>query len=154
MPEFFSRFRSLGRLLPVGLLWIATAATAAEPVQVTDAWARATVPGQKVAGAYMQIKSAVDAKLVGVTSPVAGSAEVHWMKMEDGTMRMRAIDALDLPAGKAVELAPGGYHIMLFRLKQPLVAGERVALTLEFETATGEKLQVPVNAEVRARAAD
>lgn len=154
MPEFFSRFRSLARLLPVGLLWIATAATAAEPVQVTDAWARATVPGQKVAGAYMQIKSAVDAKLVGVTSPVAGSAEVHWMKMEDGTMRMRAIDALDLPAGQVVELAPGGYHIMLFRLKQPLDAGERVALTLDFETAAGKKLQVPVSAEVRARAAD
>lgn len=154
MPEFFSRFRSQGRLLPVALLWIATAATAAEPVQVTEAWARATVPGQKVAGAYMQIKSAVDAKLVGVASQVAGSAEVHWMKMEDGTMRMRAIDALDLPAGKAVELAPGGYHIMLFRLKQPLVAGERVALTLEFETAAGEKLQVQVSAEIRARVAD
>lgn len=154
MPEFFSRFRSLGRLLPIGLLWIATAASAADGVQVTEAWARATVPGQKVAGAYMQIKSAMDARLVGVASPVAGSAEVHWMKMEDGTMRMRAIDALDLPAGKAVELAPGGYHIMLFQLKQPLVAGERVALTLEFETSAGEKLQVPVSAEIRARAAD
>lgn len=148
------RFRSLGRLLPIALLGIASAVAAADTVQVTDAWARATVPGQKVAGAYMRIVSAVDARLVGVASPVAGSAEVHWMKMEDGTMRMRAIDALDLPAGQVVELAPGGYHIMLFRLKQPLDAGERVALTLDFETAAGKKLQVPVSAEVRARAAD
>lgn len=154
MNEISFRFRFLGGLLPACLFWAASAATAADVVQVTEAWARATVPGQKVAGAYMQIRSAVDARLVGVASPVAGSAEVHWMKMEDGTMRMRAIDALDLPAGKAVELAPGGYHVMLFRLKQPLVAGERVALTLEFETAAGGKLQVPVSAEVRARPAD
>ena len=154
MPEIFSRFRSLGRLLPIGLFWIASAVAAADTVQVTAAWARATVPGQKVAGAYMQIVSEVDARLVGVTSPVAGSAEVHWMTMEGGTMRMRAIDALDLPAGKVVELAPGGYHVMLFQLKQPLTAGERIALTLDFETAAGQKLQVPVSAEVRARAAD
>jgi periplasmic copper chaperone A len=153
MPKPF-RFRSLSRLLPIALLGIASAVAAADTVQVTDAWARATVPGQKVAGAYMRIVSAVDVRLVGVASPVAGSAEVHWMKMEDGTMRMRAIDALDLPAGQVVELAPGGYHIMLFRLKQPLDAGERVALTLDFETAAGKKLQVPVSAEVRARAAD
>lgn len=154
MPHLFPRFRSVSRLLPISLFWIASAVMAADAVQVTDAWARATVPGQKVAGAYMQIVSAVDAKLVGVGSPVAGSAEVHWMKMEGGIMRMRAIDALDLPAGEVVELAPGGYHIMLFGLKQPLTAGERLALTLEFETSAGGKLQVPVSAEIRARAAD
>ena len=148
------RFRSLSRLLPIGLFWVVSAVAAADAVQVTDAWARATVPGQKVAGAYMQIVSAVDARLVGVASPVAGSAEVHWMTMEGGTMRMRAIDALELPAGQVVELAPGGYHVMLFQLKQPLVAGERVALTLDFETAAGQKLQVPVSAEIRARAVD
>lgn len=153
MPKLFC-FRFLSRLLPIGLFWIASAVAAADTVQVTDAWARATVPGQKVAGAYMQIVSAVDARLVGVASPVAGSAEVHWMTMEGGTMRMRAIDALELPAGKVVDLAPGGYHIMLFRLKQPLIAGERVALTLELETVAGGKLQVPISAEIRARAVD
>jgi len=89
-----------------------------------------------------------------VASTFAGSAEVHWMTMEGGTMRMRPIDALELPAGQMVELAPGGYHIMLFRLRQPLSAGERLELTLELETAAGGKLQVPVSAEIRARAAD
>lgn len=134
-----------------GLLLVTTAASAADPIRIADPWARATVPGQKVAGAYMRIVSAVDAKLVAVSSPVAGSAEIHWMKMEDGTMRMRSIDALELPAGQMVELAPGGYHVMLFGLKQALAAGDRIALTLDFETATGQKMQIPVSAEVRAR---
>jgi copper(I)-binding protein len=150
MPAF-SFARSFSGFLLACLFAVPIAASAADPIRVTDPWARATVPGQKVAGAYMRIVSTVDAKLVAVSSPVAGSAEIHWMKMEDGTMRMRSIDALDLPAGQVVELAPGGYHVMLFGLKQALAAGDRIAITLDFETATGQKMQMPVSAEVRAR---
>jgi copper(I)-binding protein len=150
MPVSFLTRPAAGFLLGC-LLSVATTASVADPIRITDPWARATVPGQKVAGAYMRIISTVDAKLLAVSSPVAGSAEIHWMKMEDGTMRMRSIDALELPAGQVVELAPGGYHVMLFGLKQALNAGDRIALTLDFETAAGQKMQMPVSAEVRAR---
>jgi copper(I)-binding protein len=82
-------------------------------VTVKDPWVRATVPAQKATGAFMQITSAQDARLVEARSPVAGVVEVHEMVMEKEVMKMRAIKGLDLPAGKTVELKPGGYHVML-----------------------------------------
>jgi copper(I)-binding protein len=121
---------------------------AADSIQVTDPWARATVAGQKVGGVYMEIVSPRNARLIGVTSPL-GAAEVHSMTMDGGTMRMRAVGALDLPAGTPVKLAPGGYHVMLFDLKKPLVAGEKVPLTLLIEE-TGKRVQkIKVDATVR-----
>lgn len=123
---------------------------AADPIHVNDPWVRATVPGQKVAGAYMEIVADSAAKLVGVSSPLAGSAEVHSMKMENGTMRMRRIEVLELPAGKPVKLAPGGFHVMLFDLKQPLSPGDKVPLTLVFESG-GRQQKIAVTAEVRGR---
>ena len=92
----------------------------AEGVDVQGAWARATVLGQKATGAFMKLTAKDGAKLVGAASPVAGVTEVHEMKMEGDVMRMRAIPGLDLPAGKTVELKPGGYHVMLMDLKAPL----------------------------------
>lgn len=127
---------------------IAPAAWAAE-VAVTDAWVRATMPGQKTSGAYLQIQSDADARLVGVSSPVAPRAEVHEMKMDGDVMRMRELKALDLPRGKPVVLEPGGYHIMLMNLKKPISAGESVPLTLVIESA-GERQTVDVKAEARA----
>src|SRR3954454_11249949 len=103
---------------------------AASPLEVTDAWVRATVPGQPVAGAYLTIRSASAAKLVGVRSLVARSAEIHSMTDEGGVMRMRKLDALALPAGEPVELKSGGNHIMLLEIKRQLNAGETVPLTL------------------------
>ena len=82
-------------------------------VKVEGAWARATVQGQKGTGAFMKLTAPEGAKLVGATSPAAGVTEVHEMKMEGDVMKMRAMPVLDLPAGKTVELKPGGYHIML-----------------------------------------
>ena len=85
----------------------------------------------------MKITAKTGTQLVGVSSPVAGVAEVHEMKMEGDIMKMRATPVLDLPAGKTVELKPGGYHVMLMDLKQPFVKGSQVPLTLMFKDAKG-----------------
>ena len=71
----------------------------AQPVAVADAWARATVTGQKASGVFMKLTAAQATRLVGASSPVAGVVEVHEMKMEKDVMKMAAIAGLDLPAG-------------------------------------------------------
>ena len=122
----------------------------AQAVKVEGAWARASVQGQKATGAFMKLTAKDGAKLVGVTSPAAGVAEVHEMKMEGDVMKMRAVPALDLPAGKTVELKPGGYHVMLMDLKAPLAKDTTVPVTLLLKDARGAdsrvELQVPVSA--------
>ena len=115
----------------------------AQNVTVTDAWARATVQGQKATGAFMKITAKDNAKLVGVSSPVAGVAEIHEMKMDKDVMKMAALpNGLDLPAGKAVELKPGSYHVMLMDLKAPLTKDTTVPLTLTLQDAKGVKSNV------------
>ena len=98
----------------------------------------------------MKLTAKSDLKLVSASSPVAGITEVHEMKMEGDVMKMRAIPSLDLPAGKAVELKPGGYHVMLLDLKMPLAKDTTVPMTLVFKDAKGVQskleLQVPVSA--------
>ena len=120
----------------------------AQSVEVKDAWVRASVQGQMATGAFMKLKSKDGAQLVSVSTPVAGVAEVHEMKMEGDVMKMRAVPALDLPAGKTVELKPGGYHVMLMDLKTALKKDSTVPLTLVFKDAAGQQsrvqLQVPV----------
>jgi hypothetical protein len=124
-------------------------AALAQTVEVKDAWARATVPGQKAGGVYMQLKSGEAAALVSASSPAAGIVEIHEMAMEGNIMRMRAIPKLDLPAGQTVELKPGGYHVMLIDLKAPLTKGESVPVTLRFEGKDKKVQEVEVKAEVR-----
>ena len=125
----------------------------AQNVTVTDAWARATVQGQKATGAFMTITVKDDAKLVGVSSPVAGVAEIHEMKMDKDVMRMAALpNGLDLPAGKAVELKPGGYHVMLMDLKAPLAKDTTVPVTLTFQDAKGVKSSVALKVQVGMQA--
>jgi len=131
------------------LLALSSGALYAQTVDVKDAWARATVPGQKATGAFMKITAKDGAKLVSVSSPVAGVSEVHEMKMDGDVMKMRAVaGGLDLPAGKAVELKPGGYHVMLMDLKAPLQKDTTIAVTLVFKDAKGvetrTELTVPV----------
>lgn len=118
-------------------------------VSVTDAWARATMPGQKVSGAYMQIRSDADARLVGASSPAVPRVEVHEMKMDGDVMRMREVKAIDLPKGKTVSLEPGGYHIMLMNLAKPIAAGEIIPLVLTVESG-GKQQTIEVKAEARA----
>ncbi len=122
-------------------------------VAVSGAWVRGTVSGQMATGAFMQLKAAADATLVSAASPVAGVVEIHEMKLEGSVMRMGAIKRLALPAGKAVDLKPGGYHVMLMELKQPLKEGETVPVTLTFEDKAGRTQTVEVKAPVRALAA-
>ena len=122
----------------------------AQNILVQDAWVRATVPGQRSTGAFMKITAHDRATLVSASSASAGVTQVHEMKLEAGVMKMRAvIGGLDLPAGLAVELKPGGYHLMLMDLKSPLEEGTTVALTLQFTNAVGQpnklELQLPVS---------
>jgi hypothetical protein len=125
------------------------AAQAAEDVQVSDAWVRATVPGQEVAGAYLNLRSEKAAKLVKTESPAADSAAIHSMSMKNGVMEMRELTELALPAGKTVKLAPGGFHIMLIDLKKPLKVGETVPLKLTIRHSDNKLSVVEVQAEVR-----
>lgn len=124
-----------------------------EPVTVKNAWVRTSVPGQKATGAFMTLTAKDGTKLVGVSSPVAGVTEVHEMKMDGDVMKMRAVaGGLDLPAGKAVELKPGGYHVMLLDLKAPLPKDSTIPMTLVFKDAKGMEhkveLKVPVAVSV------
>ena len=123
--------------------------TWAANISVTDAWARATVPGQKVSGAYMRIQSDVDARLVSASSPAVPRVEVHEMKMDGDVMRMREVKAIDLPKGKTVLLEPGGFHIMLMNPPKPIAAGDMIPLTLVIESG-GTRQTVEVKAEARA----
>ena len=130
-------------LIAAALTTVCAVSAFAQNVTVTDAWARATVQGQKATGAFMKITAKDNAKLVGVSSPVAGIAEIHEMKMDKDVMKMAALpNGLDLPAGKAVELKPGSYHVMLMDLKAPLAKDTTVPLTLTLQDAKGVKSTV------------
>ncbi len=135
-------------LLAATLLAGVAQAQGTAPVAVEGAWARASVPGQMASGAFMRLTSPHATRLVRVESPAAGVAEVHEMKMDGNVMKMRALPGLDLPAGRVVELKPGGYHVMLMDLKAPLAKGASVPLTLVFQDAQGvqsqQQLQLPV----------
>jgi copper(I)-binding protein len=128
---------------------LAAQSASAANVSVTDAWARATMPGQKVSGAYMQIRSDADARLVGASSPVVPRVEVHEMKMDGDVMRMREVKAIELPKGKTVSLEPGGFHIMLMNLPKPIAAGDVIPLILTLESG-GKQQTVEVKAEARS----
>ncbi len=132
-------------------LTCASLAAHAQAVDVKNAWVRTTVPGQKATGAFMTITAKDGAKFVGASSPVAGVTEVHEMKMEGDIMRMKAVaGGLDLPAGKAVELKPGGYHVMLMDLKAALPKDTTVPLTLVFKDAKGIESKVELKVSVAA----
>jgi copper(I)-binding protein len=128
---------------------LGTQVLAQTPVKVESAWARATVQGQKATGAFMKLTAPQATRLVSVSTPVAGVAEIHEMKMDGGVMKMRAVPVLDLPANQPVELKPGSYHLMLMDLKAPLMKDSSVALTLVFKDAKGveskQQISVPVN---------
>lgn len=128
---------------------IAFASTAFAQITVTEPWVRATVPAQKASGAFMQVRSADAARLVSASSPVAKSVEIHQMEMHGQTMKMREVDGIDLPAGQTVNLASGGFHIMLVGLNKQLNEGESVPLSLVVQRK-GKNETVVVNAPVKA----
>jgi copper(I)-binding protein len=130
----------------LSLLFLALPAFA--EVTVKDAWVRGTVPTQSVTGAFMTVTSSVDAKLVGASTPIASMTEIHESKMKDGVNQMNAVESVALPAGKAVALKPGSYHMMMMGLTKPVVAGEKVPIELIVESG-GKRSIVKVQAEVR-----
>ena len=132
------------------VLWV-TLPVAAQVI-VSDPWIRSTVPQQMATGAFMQLKSAKDAKLIEVRSTVAGVVEIHEMKMENNVMRMSAVQSVALPAGRTVELRPGGYHVMMMDLKQQMKEGEVVPMMLVVESG-GKRETIEVKATVRAATA-
>lgn len=134
-------------LLVLSVLGTSVPSVAAEAVRVENGWTRATLPGQKVAGIYLEILSPTDARVTAVSFPKAGSTELHSMKLEGGTMKMRAMDSLELPAGKRVKLEPGGLHIMAFDLQEPLRPGQKLPLILTIETA-GQARDIQASVEV------
>lgn len=140
------RIRRLGAALALALCtWPALAQTTVE-----DAWVRATVPQQKATGLFARITSAQGGRLVAASSPLAGVVEIHEMAMDGNVMRMRALPAgLALPAGKAVKLEPGGYHVMLLDLKGQARDGDMVPVTLVVEDKDGRKETLEIKAAVR-----
>ena len=140
----------IARPLCTWLLLGLVALPAGAQTTVSAPWVRGTVAQQKATGAFMQIQSRAGGKLVSVSSPAAGVAEIHEMKMDGNTMKMRAVSTLDLPAGQPVDLKPGGYHVMLLDLKAPLKAGDTVPLTLVITDAGGKSETITVQAPVKA----
>jgi copper(I)-binding protein len=142
--------KPLAAVFAFALAGIAPAALAQDAgLTVQDAWVRATVPNQHATGAFMRLTAAETGRLVGVESQAAKHVEVHEMAMQDNVMKMRQVAGIDLPAGKAVELKPGGYHVMLIDLAKPIAAGDHVALTLIVEDASRQQRRVPVDAVAR-----
>lgn len=135
--------------LAIALLTLASGTALAADVDVKAPWVRGTVTGQQATGAFMEVTSKAGATIVSVSSPVAGVTEIHEMKMDGGVMKMRAVARLDLPAGKPVKLAPGGYHVMLMDLKQALKKGDFVPLTLKVEGKDKAVESIEIKAEVR-----
>ena len=131
------------------LALLLSACEANHSVAVLDAWARANAPGQTVGAAYMTLISAQDSTMVKVEADIAGTVQIHSMSMENNVMKMRMLEDLPLPAGKAEKLAPGGFHLMLFDLKKPLTAGESVKLTLTFRDNAGKVTQQVVTLPVK-----
>jgi hypothetical protein len=133
--------------LAVSSLFLAAQALA--QVRVSEPWVRGTVAGQQSTGAFMELLAQHDTRLVRARSPVAQVVEIHEMTMSGTVMRMRAIAGLDLPAGRAVALTPGGYHLMLLGLRGPLKAGETVPIRLEFRDRAGKRHSLEVKAVAR-----
>ena len=118
-------------------------------VTAKDAWVRGTVPAQTTTGAFVTLTSTTDAKVVGAASPAAKTAEIHESMTHGGVNHMHAVEAVALPAGKAVQLKPGGHHVMLMGLARPLAPGDTVPITFTIEEKGGKRTQLEVKAEVR-----
>ncbi|MBX3607363.1 MAG: copper chaperone PCu(A)C [Piscinibacter sp.] len=125
------------------------ATAAGAQTTVKDPWVRGTVAQQKSTGLFAQFTSAAGGRIVAASSPAAGAVEIHEMAMDGNVMRMRAVSALELPAGQAVELKPGGYHVMLLDLKQQLKPGDTVPVTFVVEGKDGQRENVVVQAPVK-----
>ena len=144
------------KLVLAGALAFHAAAVLAHGFQVgsltiAHPYARPSAPAQPNGAAYLKLvnKGAAD-RLVGATSPLAASVQLHSMRMEGDVMRMRELSAIDVPAGATLELKPGGLHLMLIGLKAPLLVGQSVPLKLTFQTAGDVDVELKVDAPAAA----
>ena len=130
-------------------LWLAPAlaATSAPTIKVESAWARSTPPGAKTAAAYFTIVNTGNEadRLIGASTPIAGMAGAHRTIDDNGVMKMRSAGAIDVKPGSPVKFGPGGLHLMMMDLKQPLNDGQTFPLTLDFEKAG--KVEVTVHVQ-------
>lgn len=133
----------LRSFIAAATLLAATAHAQAAP-KVEDAWARPTVAGQAGGGGFLKITSPTADRLIAASAPVSKTVELHTMQMDGNVMRMRQVPAIDIPAGKTVELKPGGLHVMFIGLTQTLDNGATFPLTLRFEKAGEVKVDVKV----------
>lgn len=132
----------LGLLLGISL--------ARADVTISDAWVRASNPGQSVVAAYLTLSSRENVRLVYVETARAGSTELHSMSMQNGVMKMRHVEQLAIPANKPVKLAPGGLHLMLFELPSPFKVGEQIRFRLCFKDESGNLHEQFVSLPVKA----
>jgi copper(I)-binding protein len=130
---------------------LAVAASAHEivagSIRIGHPWAPMTVSGQVNGGAYMKLQNngATPDRLIGASTAAADHVELHSMKLDGDVMRMREVDAIDVPPGGLVELKPGGLHLMLVGLKAPLKQDEKVPMTLRFEKAGEVKVDLKID---------
>ena len=132
--------RFVGAVLALGMAH----AAAAQGLEVSDAWARASAGGAQAGAVYLTIQSPTADRLTATTTPAAQKAGLHTMSMDGGVMKMRELDGIDIPAGQKVVLKPGGLHIMLEGLAQPLREGQSFPLTLSFDKAGTRQVTVAV----------
>ena len=123
-----------------------------DSIEIKNQWVRASNDVQDVSAAYMTIVSNEDTSLIAIDSDVADVIEIHSMSMENGVMKMRMLDTLDLIADKPTELSPGGFHLMLFDLKKPLTAGKEAHFTLHFKNKAGQEKTISVTSPIKAEA--
>lgn len=118
----------------------------ADGVSVTDGWARARVPTARAGGAYVTLTNtgAAPDALIAAASPVADVVEIHTHRHVDGVMRMEQVESVPLPPGETVTFQPGGLHIMLIGLREPLTEGKTFPVTLTFQTAPPVSVDVQV----------
>jgi copper(I)-binding protein len=128
---------------------LAVSSLAHAEVTAKDAWVRGTVPAQKTTGAFVTLTSTEDAKVVGARSPAAKRTEIHASMLMGGVNHMHSVDSIALPAGKAVELKPGGNHVMLMELARPIQGKEPVPIYFTIEGKDGKRTELEVKAQVK-----
>lgn len=140
----------LGKTVIVATLGTASFSSLAEPsVRVEEAWVRATVPGQRVGAGYLTLVADQPLRLVGVNTPAAAATQIHVMVNDNGVMKMREVKQVELRAGQAVRLVPGGTHLMLLDLRDPLKEGQLVRLALTLEDGAGRRSNLSIDVPVR-----
>jgi copper(I)-binding protein len=152
-PSRRSVLRGLHATVFIVTAWATALPAWAQGVQVQAPWARPTVPGQSAGGGFLTLQGGTTPdRLLGASSPVSQRMELHAMRMDGNVMRMYEVPGIDVPAGQAVHLQPGGLHLMFMGLNAPLQAGSRVPVTLRFERAGEVQVELAVSARPPAGA--